>query len=203
MLRVPYRLERLGQKLREKYLRDFIFVHINKTGGSSVEQALGLPFSHKSAREIIREIGERRWNQRFSFTIVRNPWDKVASHYFYRVKTNQTGLRDHPISFLEWVRRAYGDRDPRYYDKPNTFMPQVDWITDEAGSVRVDFIGRFESLQDDFHEICRRIGKEVQLPHLKSSEKPDYRRLYDTETMEIVERRFRTDLDLFGYRFDS
>jgi hypothetical protein len=65
----------------------YVFIHINKTAGSSIEAALGLQLSHFSAREVIASIGEETWKNVFKFTVVRNPWDKVVSHYHYRVQT--------------------------------------------------------------------------------------------------------------------
>src|SRR5687768_492427 len=143
MFGILTRASRLGSLLRARYLSDVIFVHINKTGGTSIEQALGLRFQHKTALELRAELGRRNWERQFSFAFVRNPWDKVASHYRYRVKTNQTDLGTHTIPFDEWVRLAYGEQDAKYYDQPKMFMPQVDWISDEQGEIMVDFVGRF------------------------------------------------------------
>jgi chondroitin 4-sulfotransferase 11 len=201
MLRLPHRVRTYADQLRLRRA-PFVFVHINKTGGSSVEKALGLPFQHRTALEIRADLGQRLWDERFKFTVIRNPWDKVASHYHYRVKTNQTGLGDHPIPFTEWVRRAYGDREPRYHDQPKMFMPQVDWICDESGTVIVDFIGRFERLNDDFHTACQHIGRRAELPHLKKSQNRDYRREYDTASVDIVAERFAGDVSEFGYSFE-
>lgn len=199
---LSYRGRRWYARLHTRYLCDFAFVHINKTGGSSVEAALGLPFQHRTAAEIRDDIGPRRWARRFTFTFVRNPWDKVASHYFYRVKTNQTGLRDAGISFRDWVREAYDERNPRFYDNPKMFMCQTDWLVDGAGELLVDFVGRFERLEEDFESICRRIGRTAPpLPHLKSSSRPPYAELYDADSSEMVRRRFAEDLDRFGYEF--
>ena len=80
---------------------DFIFVHINKTAGSSIEEALGLRFRHRTAGDIISEIGIAAWRKNFTFAVVRNPWDKVLSHYSYRIDTNQTGLGNGKIGFAE------------------------------------------------------------------------------------------------------
>lgn len=189
-------------RLRTKYLLDVIFVHINKTGGSSIERALGLPFQHRTALEFRNDIGRARWERRFSFSFVRNPWDKVASHYAYRVQTNQTGMRDRPIEFNDWVRLAYGENVPQYYDQPKMFMPQTDWLTDEEGKIIVQFIGRFERLEEDFREVCAILGRDATLPHLKKSSRADYRRMYTPETVDIVARWFEKDIRNFGYTFE-
>lgn len=205
-MRVPviisYRARQVHARFYTKYLAPCSFVHINKTGGTSIEKALGLPFQHRTAVEIRKSIGERRWRSRFSFAFVRNPWDKVASHYHYRVKTNQTGLRERPVAFGEWVRLAYEEHALPYHDQPRMFMPQMDWITDGEGHVLVEFVGRFENLHDDFGAVCRRLQSSASLPHLKSSQQGDYRRHYDAATAEIVARCFAKDLAAFGYTFD-
>ena len=189
-------------RMHTKYVASVIFVHINKTGGSSIEKALKLPFQHRTATEIIDLIGARRWASRFSFAFIRNPWDKVASHYHYRVKTNQTALGRNPIPFKEWVRLAYGEQALPYYDKPKMFMPQMDWVADAEGTILVDFIGRFETLHNDFDEVCTRVGITANLPHLKQSERGDYRKYYDDVTADIVGRWFAKDLAAFGYTFE-
>jgi len=189
-------------RLRTRYLLDIIFVHINKTGGSSIERALGLPFQHRTALELRNDIGRARWERRFSFSFVRNPWDKVASHYAFRVQTNQTRMRDDPIEFNEWVRLAYGERVPRYYDQPKMFMPQTDWLADESGQIIVRYIGRFERLEEDFREVCAIVGRDAALPHLKKSARADYRRMYAPDTVDLIARRFQKDIENFGYTFE-
>ena len=180
-----------------------MFIHINKTGGTSVGDALKIPFEHLTAREKRLELGAARYDARFRFAFVRNPWDKVVSHYAYRVKTNQTALRDRGLDFREWVLRAYGDRDPEFHDQPKMFQPQVDWINDADGNSLVDFVGRFERLNDDFTEVCRQIGVDAELPHLKSSSHRDFRSYYDDETSALIGDRFQEDIITFGYDFGA
>lgn len=195
-------LIKLKQRLRYKYFSNFIFIHINKSGGSSLEKALDIPFSHLTARERIDRIGIKQWNKKFTFTIVRNPWDRVVSHYHYRAMTNQTGLGNKPIEFNDWVKLAYGEKNPEYYDKPKMFMPQIEWITDEAGKEVVNFVGKFESLQDDFAEICKRLGRpEIALPHLKKSSRKPYIHYYSDESRDIISDWFSKDISRFNYNF--
>ena len=181
--------------------RPFILIHINKTGGSSVEQALGLRFEHLTALEKIAQVGRPQWDSAYTFAFIRNPWDKVVSHYHYRVQTNQTNLGANPLSFAQWVERTYGRQDPAYYDNPKMFMPQVDWITDADGKLLVNFVGRFERLAADFKTICRHLGREATLPHLKASKRGNYRDYYDEPTQQIVADWFRKDIERFAYQF--
>lgn len=194
----------VGELVRLSYQRYFgnvVFIHINKTGGRSIEKALNLPFQHKTALEKIGEIGQQRWDQVYKFTSVRNPWDKVISHFRYRVETNWIDLKTKPIKFKEWVKLAYEDKDPFYYDIPKMFMPQLDWITDHKGKILVDFICRFENLDDDFSFVCEKLGKNVALPHINSSKHGNYREYYDDDTIEIIAKSFSRDIEKFGYKF--
>lgn len=163
-------------------MQPIIFIHINKTGGSSVALALGLPMQmHATALEIRHHLTREQWDQAFKFAFVRNPWDKVVSHYHYRVHTNQTGLGDGNIDFNGWVQRSYGSKEPAFYDNPRFFMPQLDWISDESGALIVDHVGRYENLAKDFSEVCRILGVRKELPHVRQSSHKHYRDYYSDE----------------------
>jgi len=183
------------------HFNNYIFIHINKTGGSSIEKALNIPTEHKTALEKIEEIGIKSWNKKLTFTVIRNPWDKVVSQYHYRVSTNQTNLRDNPVEFKEWVNLVYGEQDSYYYDTPKMFLPQLDWITDHNGKILIDAIIRFENLQNDFNDILAKLGRTKTLPHIKKSKRGNYREYYDEETIEIVRNWFMEDIDKFDYQF--
>jgi hypothetical protein len=188
-------------RIRQKYYDDFVFIHINKTGGSSIERALSLPYQHRTALEKIEEIGRKQWDGKFTFTVVRNPWDKVVSQYHYRVQINQTNLAIRTVPFVDWVKLTYGSQDPFYYQNPKMFMPQTDWITDLDGSVLVKRICRFENFSGDFAEVCNQLRRPCELPHVRKSERGDYRMYYDDETTDIIGKWFSKDIESFGYKF--
>ncbi len=179
-----------------------LFIHINKTGGSSVSSALDLPVMHITAKEFIATHGREEWESRFRFTIVRNPWDKVVSHYHYRLKTNQTMLRESGVSFNDWVRLAYEEKDPDYHDKPKMFAPQVDWLRDDNGKVEIHHIIQFESLEAGFKRLCKKLKVKASLPHLKSSDRGDYRQYYDNESVEIISKWAESDIKAFKYVYE-
>ncbi|WP_427450062.1 sulfotransferase family 2 domain-containing protein [Litorimonas sp. WD9-15] len=182
-------------------------IHINKTGGTTVGKALGLKFRHVDASDLVAELGEDGFDEAFIFSFVRNPWDRVVSHYHWRIKTNQTGLGDAPIPFKEWVKACFDRREPPYYDKPKMFRQQTDWLqsnSEKPVHPDVDFIGRFETLHKDIGRLSEILDISVSdIPHLKpSGRQRDYRPYYDAQTQAIIARAFATDIEVFGYTFD-
>lgn len=184
----------------------YIFIHINKTGGTSINKALGLKGRrHFTVSEIIQKIGKNKVSSCFVFVVVRNPWAKVVSHYNYRIKTNQTSMRDNSISFTKWVQQTYGPKKNRfYYNNPKMFLPQSEWIKDENGNILIDKIIRFENLNDDFLEMTKFLGfKNISLPKINKTKKVDYRDYYNDRTKKIIEEWFSEDIRLFNYSFDK
>ena len=164
-----------------------IFIHINKTGGTSVIHLLNLAKSHLTVKEIIKIIGQDEFDSAFKFAAVRNPWDKVLSHYKYRVKTNQTSLGTNKIPFKDWVKQTYGaEKNPYYYDQHK---------------IQIDDVMTFEALNEEFARISSKLKISATLPHLNSTGKVDYRTFYDDETRQIVEKWFADDIAYFGYEF--
>ena len=188
--------------LQTKYFCDFSFIHINKTGGSSIEGALKVPLIHETALTFRDRIGVERWDNRFSFAIVRNPWDRAVSQFYYRKMTNQTGLSDHPLEFKDWVKHVFVMRSPEFMNEEKMFLNQADWVTDEEGDIMVDYIGKFENIQQVWDEICDRLNRQPsKLPHKKKSSRGKYQSYYDDESKEIVGDFFKRDIELFDYSF--
>jgi hypothetical protein len=180
-------------------------IHINRTAGTSIGRAIGLPRKqHLTAREVIAMMGEADWERAYRFSIVRNPWDKVVSQYKHRVCTNQTGMGDRPIAFRDWVAATYGpDKRLPYYDQPKMFQPQVEWLRDDEGRIRLDFVGRFEDLRGAYRQIATRLKLPHELPHCNSTARTDYRTFYDDRTAEMIGDWFAVDIARFDYRFDA
>ena len=184
----------------QRRMGSFVFIHINKCGGTSVERALGLPKIHDTAMQRRDRIGAARWTEMATFSIVRHPYDKVASHYRYRVETNQTDLATRRIDLNDWVRRAYGDRDPAFYDKPLMFAPCLDWLTDETGRIMVDYVARLETIAADWPKIQALIGTSAVLPHANATQRADRAAdALDQTSRAILARHFAADFEAFGY----
>jgi hypothetical protein len=88
--------------------------------------------------------------------------------------------------------------------RKDIFRNQIDYLTDDSGTLIVDFVGRFERLQEDFDEISRRLGRTpVALPRTNASRHAAYTECYTPATAEIVAKRYARDIAQFGYRFGA
>ena len=184
------------------YKQKFLFIHINKTGGSSIEKALNMRQQvHYTASMLKYLLGTDEYEKKYTFTFVRNPFDKVVSQYAYRLKNDQTGIKKKNIGFKEWVNLTYVDRNPLYYNIPEMFMPQYHWLHDYSGKLLVDFVGKFETLEKDFNEVINTLDLNAILPHVRKSHRKPYPEYYDLETKEIITNHYRKDLETFGYKF--
>ena len=79
----------------------------------------------------------------------------------------------------------------------------MDWITDDKGDILVDYIGKFENLQEEFDIICKKLNiPKIILPHVnKDSSKESYKNYYTSESMELINKAFEKDIKQFNYKF--
>ena len=82
-----------------------------------------------------------------------------------------------------------------------TTRNQLDFVTDADGNLMVDFVGRYETLADDYSIVKNRLGLAHNLPRANASAHASYRDYYTAETRDIVASRFARDVRYFGYQF--
>jgi len=153
-------------------------------------------------------ISAEFFNNAFKFCFVRNPWDRFVSLYFYFFSKKRISC-SFPVfcEKVRWSRFPWLGLDipPVSLYHTNRFSqcnPQADWITDENGELFVDFIGRFERLEEDFSKLCRHLAiREERLPHKNKTAHQNYREYYNKHTRRIVEKVYEKDIQLFGYEF--
>jgi hypothetical protein len=203
----------------------FIFVHVDKAAGTSIEIALAShaePFGswfqrkssllgrinrfrphqsqvcfskHASAREISACLPPDLWARCYKFAFVRNPWDRLTSRYRY-IRGNpehRHHLKVRALTFPQYAAMEMASH--------RSMRHQHEYLCDDAG-VMVDFVGRFERLEEDFGEICNRIGINSALGHVNSTPQTDFRSYYDDSLAETIGHFYAKDIALFGYTFD-
>lgn len=151
---------------------------------------------YKAKRDGVQVINAQQYDSYFKFSFVRNPWDRVYSWYrnVMRDPLHQKELGIRPDTpFKEFVYQHLSQWALR---------PQTDWIFDEKNELGVDFVGRFENLNDDFNHIAKilHLG-DMELPNFLDSGNPVYRDAYDDKTIDLIYLKYKTEIDLFSYSF--
>ena len=79
----------------------------------------------------------------------------------------------------------------------------LSWMTDDEGNVLMDFVGRFEKLQEDFDYVCDQIKiPKQELPHhVKTEDRLHYTEYYNQETQQIIADNYANDIKYFNYEF--
>ncbi len=173
--------------------QNLIFIHIPRTGGTSIEAALGFQLGndekHLTAKDLQRRVGEAAWKNAFVFSFVRNPWDRIISLYQQPYFSNINQLSQKPLAyFLHHYQPP--DWEKKYY---------YEYLNTEG----VDFIGRFEHRTEDLAHIAETTGiaLDPQVHKRKTARQVDYRPYYDEQTKEMVYKMYRLDIEKYRYTF--
>ncbi len=224
-----------------------IFIHIPKNAGQSIENVfldhVGLswkqraPFllmkndnrkigpprlAHLKAAEYVKYkyLSQELFNQYYKFSVIRNPWCRMVSIYKY------LGFNA-KMSFTDFIKSRF--KNKVFINNYWFVGPQNEFIYSENGELMVDFIARFENIQEDFDLIKSSAGlpSNAELPHANKSklkqkrknlselstvDQPidnlniknstgSYKDLYDQESIDIVAGLYHKDIEIFGYEF--
>jgi len=209
-----------GKQFRELRTRDYIyslkgfdelkciFVHIPKAAGVSVNRELfgNLGGAHRTVRTYKRVFGPVKFKKYFKFTFVRNPYSRLLSAYRFLKKGGfcekdrlwaEQNLAQYN-SFRDFVHGWLTEETVMEY---NHFIPQFVFVCDRSLEPEVDFIGRFETIDEDFEKICKKLNISRSLKnHNQGPEKEaHWSTFYSKEEFEKVSRIYRKDFELFGY----
>ena len=196
------------------------FIHIPKTGGTSLASALlsqgeafnRLPERIERHKNYVKNPLEwtikhsrmhdvdQRYQNFFCFAFVRNPWDLMVSSFSWwtqKPKQLQTrkdyGYDIKAKGFKAFIKSNSSCLNECYHNNEG----QLYWLND-----KIDFIGRYENLQQDFNTICDKIRIPRQaLPHINKSKHKHYTEYYDDETRETVAEKYAKDIEYFYYKF--
>lgn len=210
--------------------RKFIFVHIPKTGGTSLAMALeerahrddiligdtpkaikrkgrlkrlnakGRIWKHSTLADIDGVLSPADLDGMFIFTLVRNPWDRTVSYYHWL----RTQRFDHPAVKLAKARDFAG-----FVLHPETqaslrAYPYGRYVTDAKGTERSTCFVRIEALKEDLGPVEDHLGFRLDVPHVNGSDRPgDYRHAYSDETAQAVAESCAQDIARFGYHFSA
>jgi hypothetical protein len=209
----------------------FLFVHIAKTGGTSVRAALNslrwrdplyyLTFpAHKMSALTGHRLGLKfprhahiiaakemlpapYFDSLYKFAFVRNPWDLQVSS-FHHIQRERPEVMNGITDFNDFMRWKFDPARPYQYHIDTSLSLQTDYLIDLHGVIQTNHIGRYENLRDDFGEIIRHLKLPVaELPHRrKAGDRGEYRNYYASDVVDMVTQHFSRDIQMLGYQYE-
>jgi hypothetical protein len=204
----------------------FLFIHIDKSAGTSIQKGLEarayprvnsrlrrrlvwlgglnrlglhrvMEFpEHVTAAVVQGCLPPENYAGLFKFAFVRNPWDRLVSRYAQLLRNPET-----PPRYRD--KAVNGFEDFLRWEIDRNKSHQHTYVCDGSGKLIVDFIGYFERLEEDFTKVCTRLQASASLPKANTSKHNDYQSYYTPATRQMVAEHCRRDIELFGYEFDG
>ena len=206
--------------------KKFLFIAIPKTGSTSIKRRFNIlkdppPEQNHINLEEVLDLKPETKNY-FKFCFVRNPYDRLVSAY-YDLKSSPGHLQwSYPIlkykNFSEFVVNLNTSPCKKFVH----LLPQNHFIKTESSNHSIDFVGRFENLENDFKKVERKLNiAHRPLPHKRKmkdqikkkfdlkkilsklnffkTKLPHYMSEYTLETKDICYQIYKKDFEKFGY----
>ena len=209
-----------------------IFIHIPKTGGTSINNFLldlrnddvsiedkkkyyyyeelkrkKISSKHGKARDYQKIIDNNLWDKSFKIASVRNPWDLMVSSYYWGL---QEGFKFHRcrhmyndvsnMNFNEFLNSPYGT-----YMINDAVGNIEDWVYDENGNNILNGLLRLEYFEEDFKNLINKSKIKLtgigNLPKLNTTNHNNYQEFYNSDTKNLIEKRFKFLIENYGYKF--
>jgi hypothetical protein len=175
--------------------RNYLFVHIQKTGGTSITMHLSEHFGTRFISPAHLQLRYLSFSgpKPFIFAAIRNPWERLVSWYemmlakgihndFSRYLLEPDAGALTPC-FSDFIRRTAVIRESAtperlwsggkglIYDEQQGYLKslsfnQIDYLTDSLGQVIYDRIINFSKLADGFSAVMEELHPGEKLPEL-------------------------------------
>ena len=190
-----------------------LFIHIPRTGGTMLAHLTGWPLdiahawgllqglelTHLTAREFRELFGEDEFNSWERIAVVRNPFDRIASEYCYRCTQGfipYMRFLDHWPTFLEFMQvldqLKFHDKSAWPHWWKSHLHTQVQFVCDNDRQPLAT-VWKYEDLESHLRQHFN-----VSMPdRMNGSDRS--KAVHDAETIDITQRYFRDDFEVFGY----
>ncbi len=145
---------------------------------------------HGTAKQIKDFIGLKTWNSYYKFCVVRNPFDRVISQYYwqYKNKPNKPDINEFILNLQEEKINLW----PRY-----TIQNQI----------AMNFICRYEKLNADLEKVTTQLGlAPLHLPKAKTTQRKNhlhYSQIINHEARARVELLCADEIKTFDYYWQT
>lgn len=189
-----------------------LFVHIPKCGGTSIEEKFKIVKEHdeKTAYswytrkfgdrffapqhytpKILKSLYPERFKSYKKFTVVRNPYTKCISSFFYQTKPEYCNEQHFKRNFHFWCEK--------HYIVNKIDLPQAAYFED----VTYDYVLHQETLNRDFMKMARELNIDGYLPFFNKNKSKtpteSYIQLIEPCTIDFINTFFKKDFELLKY----
>jgi len=153
-------------------------------------------YSHSSACEIKKIIGEYIWSDYYKFCFERNPWDRIISYYYFILNERQRRGKTTP-TISEFIDSGRAQPLKEHGIENYTI----------DGKIVVDRVCLYENMEQELEAVCNQqlgIPEKLVLPRAKGNFRADrrhYREILSDKDRDKIARLFADEIALFGYMF--
>ena len=205
-----------------------LYIPVPKVACSSVKKVIAdildvdVPMDglaiHKATLPIVIRNELQEYGDYWKFGFVKNPWDRLVSCYSEKIKADNnffgtTGSFVHGVhkgllkygvfkanmpfsEFLDAVANIPDEQADQHFRSQHTFL------TDKNEHLILDFLGRFENIEEDVNHVFEKLNRpDVKISKANKTSHSQYRECYTDDMRKIFEKRYSDDIDLFNYKF--
>ncbi len=189
-----------------------IFIHNPKVAGSWMEKKEFIGgASHQTLYGYASEgINVEKY---FKWMFVRNPYDRLVSSFFYSKRTigrPNVSMRNH-FWMLETFEKYIQNLDELFdFKKQNLDLNKRDFVNIHMvpqhyfacinGEIRLDFIGKLETINKDWEYVCQKLKQNASIEKNNQSQRQGHWiDFYTPELFQIVNEKYSKDFELFNY----
>jgi hypothetical protein len=178
-------------------------IHIPKTGGTSIRKGV---FKNEYEGPVFGEMPEK-WVNCYCFTFVRNPYDRLISGWKMFVEGTSEAIRSSPPLSLNKFLDIVTNESIIYDEKRRTYLERIRHHmipqTHPFNCLRyANFIGRFESFQQDFEIVCDNLSiPKIILPKMHFTKRGPYEEYLDDQSRTLAKEYYRQDFEQLKYKY--
>lgn len=203
-----------------------IFIHIPRTGGTYVEKIISEHFflgknrnfwdiANKEKHLIASQAKEKYaeyWNNYLKFSIVREPISRMRSMMTYsKSYFGEKNILEIEKKHLDFYKKKYDypkilEADAKFYDIKSlkSHKHKINQVYLNILDEKIDFILKYESLDEDLHELCKLIDFKFyrfKKMFIRNRQKTNYEKInkLSYESLKTIKEIYKNDIEYFKY----
>ena len=199
----------------------FIFIHIPKNSGSAMTKAIlktyrgskiryyqkterhgpniGIDKMHLYYEVIDKFIPRKILNEYIKFCIIRNPYDRLYSAWnFIKERHGYSDVNDF-VKYKLNKEFIYG-KEIKQMDARVHYRPQYTFIYDEKNKQFIDYIIRYENLNEDLSKFNKKYNFDIRIYGKDYKFKKSYINFFNKESLKKINELYKKDFLLLNYK---